>query len=49
MYAEYWWRNLKENYKLEDLVLDGRITLLKPTVANRTEVDWIYVAYDKDM
>ena len=40
-----WWGNAKEGNLLEDLGVDGRIT---KCFLKREDVDWIYLAGDRD-
>jgi hypothetical protein len=44
----FWWANLRERDHLEDLGVDGRITLKWTFKKWSGGIDWIYLAQDRD-
>jgi hypothetical protein len=49
-YAEFWWGNLMEGDRLEDLSVDGRMILRRTdlTVKGRVDMAWLNQAQDRD-
>jgi len=48
VYTWLWWESLKEGNYLEDLGLDGRITLKWIFMNGMGGVDWINLAEDRE-
>jgi len=50
LHTGFWWGTLKERDHLEDLGLDGSIILklIFKKWHSEVDVDWIYLAWDRD-